>query len=315
VLGGTRSVGTTLLGSGSILTSFPEIGIARICQWIDGRLTVRRPLALCQRLTRFPSDHLKQHSRRSFGGILAIAIGAFVLTLGGAAGQRLSDDAAALCERAAKQAERDWHLPQGLLGAIGLVESGCRSPGGSFPIIWPWTINAEGQGIYQPSKDAAVSMVRLLQLRGVRVIDVGCFQVDLFYHPHAFTSLDEAFDPDANAQVAARILSLGRLGTTGWDGAIASYHSAVPSVGAVYLQKVRNVWLSIMARRWGEPERPETYAVLLSPQARLVRVVTPLNYSSEQLIRPARTRQADRFDGTVQWLHQPTTSLPRVVSP
>ena len=157
-------------------------------------------------------------------------------------------------------------------------------------------------------------MVRLLQLRGVRVIDVGCFQVDLFYHPHVFTSLDEAFDPDANAQVAARILSLGRLG--GWDSAIATYHSAVPLFGAVYLQKVRTVWPLIMAHPlWSEPERPETYAALLSPQARLVRVVTPLDSSSEQFIRPTRTRQADQFGETVQWLHQPTMSLPRVVSP
>ena len=238
-----------------------------------------------------------------------------MLTLSGSAGQQLSDDPTALCERAAKQAERDWHLPQGLLGAIGLVESGRRSLGGSFPIIWPWTINAEGQGIYQPSKDAAVSMVRALQLRGVRMIDVGCFQVDLFYHPHAFTRLDEAFDPDANARVAARILSLGRLGTTGWDGAIAAYHSAVPLFGAVYLQKVRTVWPSIMAHPLWEPERSETYAVLLSPQAHLVRVVTPLDTSSEQLIRSTRIKQADRFSETVQWLHQPTTNLPRVLSP
>jgi hypothetical protein len=239
-----------------------------------------------------------------------------VLTLGRASGQQLSDDPTAVCERAAKEAERNWHLPQGLLGAIGLVESGRRSPNRSFPIIWPWTINVEGQGIYQPSKDAAVSMVRLLQLRGARVIDVGCFQVDLFYHPHAFASLDEAFDPDANARVAARILSLGRLGTTGWDGAITAYHSAVPLSGAAYLQKVRTVWPLIMAHPlWGEPERPEAYAVLLSPQARLVQVVTPLDSSSEQLIRPARIEQGDRFSRTVQWLHQPTTSLPRVVSP
>ena len=51
-------------------------------------------------------------------------------------------------------------------------------------------------------------MVRALQLRGVRAIDVGCFQVDLFYHPCAFANLDDAFDPDANAFVAARILGL-----------------------------------------------------------------------------------------------------------
>ena len=112
------------------------------------------------------------------------------------------------------RAERDWHLPAGLLAAIGMVESGRHATAGVFPIIWPWTLNAEGRGFYQPSKAAAVGMVRALQLRGVRVIDVGCFQVDLFYHPTAFASLEEAFDPDANARAAVRILSLGRLGST-----------------------------------------------------------------------------------------------------
>jgi hypothetical protein len=235
---------------------------------------------------------------------------------GEAAGQPLSNDFTAVCERAAKQAERDWHLPQGLLAAIGLVESGRRLPTAPYPIIWPWTINAEGQGIYQPSKAAAVSMVRAMQLRGLRVIDVGCFQVDLFYHPYAFKSLDEAFDPDANARVAARILSLGRLGTTGWDGAIAAYHSAVPLFGAVYLQKVRAVWPSIMAHRlWEEPELSEAYAVLLSPQARLVRVVTPFDPSPERPTRPARIMSAERPGETVQWIHQPTATLPRVLTP
>ena len=64
-------------------------------------------------------------------------------------------------------------------------------PAGTFPIIWPWTINAEGRDYYQPSKAAAVGMVRALQLSGVRVIDIGCFQVDLFYHRTAFASLEE----------------------------------------------------------------------------------------------------------------------------
>ena len=86
--------------------------------------------------------------------------------------------------------------------------------------------------------------------------------------------------------------------------------------GAVYLQKVRTVWPLIMAHPlWGEPERPERYAVLLSPQARLVRVVTPLDPSSEQFIRQTRTKQTDRFGDAVQWLHRPTMSLPRVISP
>src|ERR1700688_1153670 len=174
---------------------------------------------------------------------LAIAICAFVLvTLDRAAGQQSPEDPTQACGMAAARAERDWQLPTGLLAAVGIVESGRRAPTGVGPIIWPWTINAEGRGFYQPTKTAAVGMVRSLQLRGVRVIDVGCFQVDLYYHPYAFANLDEAFDPDTNARVAARILSFGRLGNTGWDGAIAAYHSAIPLLGAAYLQKVRAVW-------------------------------------------------------------------------
>ena len=139
---------------------------------------------------------------------VAIASGALV-----AAEPRYGDRSATLrrsgclVRKGGGMAERDWRLPQGLLAAIGVVESGRRAPAGMFPMIWPWTINAEGQGYYQPSKAAAVGMVRSLQLAGVRVIDVGCFQVDLYYHPDAFASLEEAFDPDTNARAAARILS------------------------------------------------------------------------------------------------------------
>ena len=218
-----------------------------------------------------------------------------------------------MCESAAGQAEREWRLPQGLLAAIGVVEAGRRAPTGMLPSIWPWTLNAEGQGYYQPSKAAAVGMVRSLQLRGVRVIDVGCFQVDLYYHPYAFANLEEAFDPGANARAAARILTLGRLGGTGWDGAIAAYHSAIPLLGAVYLQKVRAVWPWIRAHSpWAQPDVSE-YAVLLSPQARLVRVVTPFGPVASS---PADgNRRPDRMVATVQWLGQPVADLPRVVTP
>ncbi len=191
-----------------------------------------------------------------------------------------------------------------------------------FPIIWPWTINAEGRGLYLPSKDAAVGMVRSLQLRGVRLIDVGCFQIDLFYHPEAFASLEDAFDPDANARAAARILSLSRLRSTGWDGAIAAYHSAVPLFGAVYLQRVRAIWPSISAQLlWGAPEPPVVYAVLLSAQALLVRVVTPLDASPAlsvglpRIIATDRPISLEQTEGIIQWLRPPAADLPRVLTP
>jgi hypothetical protein len=255
--------------------------------------------------------------------VRAVVVCAFVfVTLHRAAGQPSPEDATLACERAALRAERDWHLPPGLLAAIGIVESGRRAPAGMFPIIWPWTINAEGRGFYQPSKAAAVGMVRALQLRGVRMIDAGCFQVDLFYHPYAFAGLEEAFDPDTNARAAARILSLGRLGSTGWDGAIAAYHSAWPPFGAIYLQKVRAVWPSTRVHPRGAQQGPApAYWTLLSPQAYLVRVVTPADPPLAQSGELPRVTTGeppdlqDRKSAVIQRLLPPVTGLPQIVTP
>jgi hypothetical protein len=155
-------------------------------------------------------------------------------------------------------------------------------------------------------------MVGALQSRGARTIDVGCFQVDLSYHPHAFASLEEAFDPDANARAAARILTLGRFGGMGWAGAAAAYHSATPLIGMAYLQKVQSVWSYIRLHpKCPAPERAIPDANLLSPQALSVRVVTPLDPCLSQSGEPSSPSLAG---ATVQWLHQPPASLPRVIT-
>src|SRR4051812_12117643 len=108
-----------------------------------------------------------------------------------------------MCDAAAAQAERDWHVPSGLLSAIGRIESGRFDPAAGRVAAWPWTINAAGQGSYFDSAAAAIEMVRALLMRGIGSIDVGCFQINLMYHPGAFATLEQAFDAQANAQYAA----------------------------------------------------------------------------------------------------------------
>ena len=103
---------------------------------------------------------------------------------------------------------------------------------------WPWTIDAEGQGSFFPTKEEAIAFTRQLQARGVQSIDVGCLQVNLMNHPDAFHSLEEAFDPDANARYAVRFLTQLRQKTGTWDAAAAWYHSASPDLGIAYRQKV-----------------------------------------------------------------------------
>ena len=95
----------------------------------------------------------------------------------------------------------------------------------------PWAIDVGGQPHLKESKAEAVQEVLALQSKGVRNIDVGCFQINLQNHPNAFADLEQAFDPMTNAQYAARFLSSlhDRLG--GWQDAVAAYHSVTPLAG------------------------------------------------------------------------------------
>lgn len=107
---------------------------------------------------------------------------------------------------------------------------------------WPWTINAAGRGQWFATKDAAAQTVRALLDGGTRSIDVGCFQINLLWHPTAFASLGQAFDPDANAAYAARFL-LGLFSQIGsWEAAVEAYHSADPALGFAYRQQVFSTW-------------------------------------------------------------------------
>ncbi len=131
------------------------------------------------------------------------------------------------CESAIGAAERSARTAPGLLHAIGLVESGRRDPASGQRRPWPWTVTAEGIGTYYPSKADAIAAVEALQARGVASIDVGCMQVNLMYHPGAFATLDQAFDPGPNAAYAARFLlgllwQAGRL--AGGGGSLSFVH-------------------------------------------------------------------------------------------
>ena len=147
-----------------------------------------------------------------------------------------------LCRAAITEAERSANVPRGLLQAIGRVESGRRDPETGQFAPWPWTTNAEGEGKYFPTREAAIAHVRQLQARGVRIIDVGCMQVNLHHHPNAFASLEQAFDPLINARYAARFLSELNGGRADWRQAAGHYHSQTPERAGPYREKVLAAW-------------------------------------------------------------------------
>jgi len=171
------------------------------------------------------------------------ALAALILALSGpaVAGEPV-DSAWTLCREQAAQAERAHDLPPHLLSAIAKTESGRWHAERAESLAWPWTVMAEGEGRFLPSKAAAIDAVQELQARGVRNIDVGCMQVNLHHHPEAFDSLESAFDPAANVGYAAGFLVELRREARSWTRAVGQYHSRQAIRGNSYRAKVFKVW-------------------------------------------------------------------------
>jgi hypothetical protein len=150
----------------------------------------------------------------------------------------LPQSASQACRQAVAAAERAHGIPTHLLAAIARVESGRKDQSSGAFNPWPWTINADGQGSFYDTKMQAVAAATAMRPRVTRSVDVGCMQISLTNHPDAFATMDQAFDPYANADYGARFL-LQLYGKTGsWPKAVEWYHSATPELGHDYGQKV-----------------------------------------------------------------------------
>jgi hypothetical protein len=141
------------------------------------------------------------------------------------------------CARLAAQAGADAGLPDGLLPAIALVESG-RGTGRGGIAPWPWTLNQGGKGMYFDTREEALAYLKQAVAEGVTNIDVGCMQLNWKWHSAGFASPEDMIDPARNTRYAARFMVelYNRLGS--WDVAAAAYHSTTPERGQRYLQKV-----------------------------------------------------------------------------
>lgn len=175
--------------------------------------------------------------------VVAVA-GLLVAALSGVAraAPALPTDPWRLCPEAIAAQEKSQAIPKHLLSAIALAEPARKHPTFGKRMPWPWTVMAEGEGRYLPSKAAAIEEVRMLQARGIRNIDVGCMQVNLYHHADAFYSLDNAFDPAANVAYASKFLKSLYEEFGSWQEAAGRYHSATPELKGPYQERVVTFW-------------------------------------------------------------------------
>ena len=151
-----------------------------------------------------------------------------------------TDQSHALCDAAAQQAAQSSGVPLSVLMSIARVETGTLISGALIP--WPWAANLAGKGYFFKTMDAAIAF-SAQQIDAANInFDVGCFQINLRWHSKGFTSLENAFDPVANANYAAKFLTTLYQDTGNWSDAVAAYHSRTPEHAQTYLEKVKCVW-------------------------------------------------------------------------
>lgn len=136
------------------------------------------------------------------------------------------------------QAEKKYGIPHGLLASIAYTESGQYIHKIKEKVIWPWTVNANGQSYYLKNKQEAINIVQKLRKSGIQVIDVGCMQINLLYHAKAFKSLDEALHPQSNIEYAAKFLRTLYDKEKSWHKAVCYYHSKREAKYSKYYCKI-----------------------------------------------------------------------------
>jgi hypothetical protein len=215
----------------------------------------------------------------AFGGRWLATLALAVATC---AGQATAGPVDGVCAALARQAERAEGIPSGLVEAVALAESGRWFADDAATRPWPWTVTSGTESFFLPSKPAAMRKVHELRTEGRSNIDVGCMQINLGYHGHAFASVAEALEPATNVAYGAQFLKKLREETQSWARATARYHSRHPQRGQAYREKVYRFWHQVRDGRVVEQVPTRLVGGPLVAQA------TPAPAAPARLIVPGR---------------------------
>jgi hypothetical protein len=162
--------------------------------------------------------------------VLALFLSALISAAPVRAGE--SEAGAEICERAILEGARAEGVPESVLHAISLTETGRPTNGQLRP--WPWAINREGKGFWFASREQAMAFAAESLAAGRPSFDVGCFQINFYWHGHNFPSLEAMFDPRVGAAYAARFLRSLYAERGDWSLAAGAYHSQTPARAGIY---------------------------------------------------------------------------------
>jgi hypothetical protein len=135
-------------------------------------------------------------------------------------------------------------IPINILYSVGLTETGRRGA------LSPYDMNIDGQPVH--SRDLGEALRRLAQARaqGARLIDVGCMQINIYWHGANFRSVSDMFDPPRNVNYAAKLLKDLKAREGSWTLAVARYNAG-PNNNAAQKRYVCSVIAHMVASGFG----------------------------------------------------------------
>ncbi|RTM07913.1 MAG: lytic transglycosylase domain-containing protein [Bradyrhizobiaceae bacterium] len=145
-----------------------------------------------------------------------IAAALFICSAGAAAA---ATDNAGPCEREMARAARQHGIPLGILYAVGLTETGRRGA------LHPFALGADGHTVLAKDINEAMANFEAMRGKGLKLIDLGCMQINHYYHGDKFASVQAMFDPARNVDYAARFLKELKQREGSWTMAVARYNA------------------------------------------------------------------------------------------
>ena len=148
-----------------------------------------------------------------FGVVIAIAyISSSTLS-------RAEDDQK-ICEQYLPAISRSEGVPLGVLYAVGLTETG------KMGRLHPYALNIEGTTVFTKDRREALAAFRKARDKGKKLIDLGCMQINHYYHGSYFASVSEMLEPEKNIVYAAKFLKSLKQSEGSWTAAVARYHAS-----------------------------------------------------------------------------------------
>ncbi len=118
-----------------------------------------------------------------------------------------------------RQASERYDVPLGVLYAVGMTETGNKGS------LQPYALNVEGRTVVTSSPEAALTAFKRAQLDGAKLIDLGCMQINHYYHGAEFSSVSAMLAPAGNVAYAAKFLRQLYKSQGSWTMAVARYHA------------------------------------------------------------------------------------------